>query len=307
MFKRIYIILLLFTSLPVFAQIPKENNYKISFPDNISSNSAFDISLIASNPYANADRLVLYFEPSHGLNFKNMELRSFENESGILCRKINFEGKEDDVYRADIDLVKNKIDSKSYFQLLIAFKADNISSADLKFSGIFKEGNETRGYIQSAGDSETEDSLKFSITHLKFYKPQKLAGNSIQFSSGSELNISLNNNDVKHLLTEFWIKISNKQTEFLKLIDKRSGETLCDISTNPFQMVSIQSQDQFSSQLVNPYFISRSNWYHFSILTSLDEYSLSVYGGNILIGKSALPSFIKAGDLQWNFENNSQN
>ncbi len=301
MHRSIYIILLIFAVNPAFAQISKENGYNLYIPENISSNAAFDISLIASNPYKDADKLILYFNTSSRINFKNLELRTFYTISNIPGKQLNLDVEQGNIYKAEIDLLKNKIASDTYFQLLFNLKADNAVTANFQFSGIFKAGAKTTGFIKSSNNYDADDTLRFSSVQLKFYKPRRLAENSIQLTSGSELNIALNDMDVKNLLTEFWIEISNKQTDFLKIINKQSGRTLFNVSTNQFQMVNIQYHNQINQELVNPYFISRGNWYHISILTSFDENSLSIYSSNILIGKYSIPSFLKASDLQWSF------
>jgi hypothetical protein len=291
----------------VFAQISRENGYNLDIPENISSNGVFDISLITSNPYDNADKLVLYFNTSSRINLKSLELRTFSAHANIPCKQINPDGEQGTIYRADIDLIKNKIVSNTYFQLLFTLKAENAVNADFQYSGIFKVRGKTKGYIKSSKNFNAEDTLRYSPIHLKFYKPQRFAENSVQLISGSELNIALIDQDVKNLLTEFWIKINNKQTDFLKIINKQSGGMLFNISTNQFQMINIQAQNQNNLELINPYFMSRDNWYHFSILTGFEENSLSIYCSNTLIGKYSIPSFLKASDLQWNFGCDSQN
>jgi len=305
MHKRIYILLLVFATIPIFGQISRENNYKLSFPDNISSNGSFDISLIASNPFTHADKLILYFEPSQRIIFKNLELRTFSDVTAIPCRQINLDGEE--AYRAEIDLIKGKISPNNYFQLLFTLKADNPATGNFQFSGLFKAEGQTEGYIQSADNFTAEDTLKFVSADLNFYRSQRFSANSVQLTPGSELNIAPEREDINNLLTEFWIKLSNRQTDFLKIINKQSGETLSDISTNPFQMVEIHSPNRFSRENINPYFLSRGSWYHFSILTSFRENQLNIYCGNTLIAKYSIPSFLNAKSLEWKFENESDN
>lgn len=304
--KKFYILLFLFTTASAFAQISQENRYKLAFPDNISSNATFDISLIASNPFNEANKLVLYFNFSRELIFKNLELRTFDNIINIPCIQITPEGIQGIVYRAVIDLDKNKIIPQNYYQFLFTFRAENATLADFGFSGILKDNNSTLGYIQSQNNLTEEDTLKFSSVQLNFYKTQKLAGNSVSLVPGSEINLEFSNSDVKDLVTEFWIKLNNKQTEFLRVLNIRSGETLFDISTNPFQMVTVQSQNNLTRETINSYFLGRGSWYHFSIISSFDKNEMKIYCGNTLIGNFRLPSFLKINDLQWKFVNESQ-
>ena len=210
---------------------------------------------------------ILYFEPSQRIIFRNLELRTFSDVTPVSCRQISLGGEE--AYKAEIDLIKNKISPNSYFQLLFSLKADNPAAANFQFSGLFQSEGQTEGYIQSDNNSTDEDTLKFVSVNLKFYKPQKFAGNSVQLIPGSELNILPGSEEVNNLLTEFWIKLNNTQTDFLKIINKQSGEMLLDISTNPFQMVEIHSPGRFSRENINPYFLKQGqlvSFFYFNFL-----------------------------------------
>ena len=185
MYKKFYILFIL-TGISVFAQFSNENGYNLTFPANIASNSVFDISLIASNPFNNADKLILYFKASSRINFRNLELRTFDKFINIPCQITNLADDQANLYRAEIDLIKNKIVSKDYFQLLFNMKAENSVRADFEFSGIFTTGHKIIGYIQSTANSDPEDTLKLSSVQLKFYKPQRFADNSVQLVPGSQ-------------------------------------------------------------------------------------------------------------------------
>ncbi len=303
---KLYILLVLLATIPVFGQNTQETSYKLGFPEIISSSSSFDISIIASNPSDLADKLVLYFELPERINFRNLELRSFNRTSDIPCRSIAAENEEGNLFKADIDFVKNRISSRDYFQLVLTLKADNAESGNFKFAGIFKSKGKITGYLQVPALTSPEDSLDFSTIPLKFYKPQRFAGNSIQLVSGSELSLKPDiNAETKNLLTEFWIKLNNKQIDFLSIAEKQTGETLCKVSTNQFQM--IKSDSWSNSELNNPYFMSRGTWYHISMLSSFLDHKLKLFCNNTLVGTFSIPSFLLPSDLQWTFRNSSQN
>ncbi len=306
--KRYYILLFILFTFPVFAQTSQDYSYKLNYPENIPSNAVFDISLIANNLYNNADKLVLYINTSSRITIKNIELRTFDNVTDV-AYQLNYDTNnlQGNTYRASIDLKKNNITTNSYFQMLFKCKADNADKAEFNFSGIFKENGGTAGYIQSPGNINAEDTLRLSKITLKFYKTQRFADNSISIGPGADFSVTPNNKEAGNLLTEFWLRVNNKETGFLKIINHQSGEVLFDISTNPYQMITIKSQNQFNSDLINPYFLSRGSWYHFAVLSSFDEGTLSIYCDKSLVGKYSIPSFLNANDLEWKFINDSQN
>lgn len=306
MLNKLYIFLLLIVPFIVSSQITQDNSYKLTYPENISSNSNFDISLVASNPYNNVDSLEIYFIPSSRIIFKNLALRSVYGETNISCDQVNIDGISGTVYKADIVLSENNISSKTYFQLLFSFKADNAKNASFRFSGIFIKNGAAAGYIQSSENDNSDDTFKFTSVPLRFYKAQKYAGNAVSFDPGADLSINLTDVDVDNLLTEFWIKLNDTNTDFLKIIDRQSGRSLFYISTNPFQMLTIKSENESNEEYINPYFIGRGTWYHFAVLISFDRRDIFFYCNNTLIYKNRFSSFLKAGNLEWSFENNSQ-
>lgn len=306
MFKRLFIFLLVLIYIPVSGQISGGNSYKLVYPENISTNSGFDISLVASNPFNNADTLEIYFIPSERIIFKHLTLRSVYNETDILCNQVNISYIPGDIYKAEIALQENKLASKTYFQLLFSFKADNAKKAVLQFSGIFKSKGKKIGYIQPSDNLSSGDSLGFISIPLDFYKSQKYAVNAAYFNPGSELNINFTDVDVNSLLTEFWIKLNNANTDFLEIINKETNRTIFDVSTNPFQMVNIKSENQYSEKFINPFFLGRGTWYHFAVLISFSKGDISFYCDNTLIYKNRMSSFLKTGDLIWKFKNDSQ-
>ncbi len=306
MHRWFYILFLILAAIPVFGQNSREIGYKLAFPDNIPASSSFDISIVASNPSEQSDKLILYFALSGNINLRNLELRSFNKTSDITCRQIASEDRDERLIRAEIDFIKNHIASNDYFQLVFSLKADNAESGSLKFAGIFKSKDAILGYLQSSS-LNTTDTLRFSGVSLNFYKPQRFAGNSLQMPPGSEFSLTPNMNEkTDNLLTEFWIKLNNKQTDFLNIINKQTGETLWRISTNQFQMVTFNSKDRFNVDLVNPSFISRGNWYHISLVSSFIDHKLMFYCGNTLVGNLEIPSFLQPADLRWIFRNNTQ-
>ncbi len=308
MHRRLYILFLLFAAIPVFGQNPQENSYKLAFPYNISSTSSFDISVVASNPSDHADKLDLYFSLPERITFHNLELRSFDSTTEIPCRQIASENADGSLFKAKIDFSKNRITSRDYFQLIFTLKADNAESGDFKLAGIFKSEDNILGYLQSSPSAVSNDTLRFSTIHLKFYKPQRFAGNALELIPGGEFSLTPDVDEgIENLLAEFWIKLNDKRTDFLSVINKQTGETLLKISTNQFQMITFDSESSLTRELINPYFISRGNWYHISLLSSFNDHRLKLFCGNTLVGSFEIASSLQPAELQWILRNESRN
>ncbi len=305
---RLYILFLLFAAIPVFGQNAQEYGYKLAFPNNIPATASFDISIVASNPSDQADKMVLYFVVPERINFRELELRSFDKTSNIPCRQIASEDEDGSMYKAEIGFVKNRITTRDYFQLIFTLKADNAEACRLKFVGIFKSKNKILSYLHFPSSTSSEDTLRYSTVPLKFYKPQRFAGNSLQFLPGSEFSVTPDiNAQTESLLAEFWITMKNEQTDFLNVLDKQTGETIWKLSTNQFQMLTFDSRNGSADEPVNPYFISRGDWYHIALVSSFNDHRLKLFCDNTLVGNFEIPSFLQPSDLKWIFLNDSQN
>ena len=73
MFKLINI-LLCFLLYFAFDQATAQDNFKVFVPEFISSNSNFEVSIITSKKFPEADRLEIYFLPDFSLNINKVEL-----------------------------------------------------------------------------------------------------------------------------------------------------------------------------------------------------------------------------------------
>ncbi|MEJ2365424.1 MAG: hypothetical protein P8017_12240, partial [Deltaproteobacteria bacterium] len=98
------------------------------------------------------------------------------------------------------------------------------------------------GYLKSGNnsgfDTIEEDFLKAS---LEFYKPEKSAGKSLQIGKNSKFVIPLDNFNSKNLLTEFWLKLNEPNTQILKITNVNNSEPVFNISTNSFQILTVNS------------------------------------------------------------------
>ncbi len=304
MLKTIGILSILFSLAVCFAKDGGEN-YKLVYPENIQENSSFDVSITTSNLYPSADSLEFYIIPGERITLKTIELKSlFENKS-LKFFHSSLKGITDPVYKTIINLKDSALSAGTYFQILMNFNSRSTSNSNIKFYGIYKDGDKVIGLLNSNENNNLDEN--FITANLKFYLPQKSAGKSVLFEDNSYLNFSFQKIQSKNLLTEFWAKLSNPQLDFVQISAKNNSIFQYGLSINHYQMLVMQSADSNMS-ILDPYFISKKSWYHIAVELSFVNHKISLYCDGNLVAKDEIPAYLTANDIQINFQNsNSDN
>jgi len=295
---------LVFFSIAVCYGMDGSKNYKIVYPSNIPENSSFNISLITSNIFSSADRLDLYIIPGDKISLKKIELKSLYTNEVLNFSSSELKGYTGQVFKAVINLDDSTLSSETYFQVLMSFNSESVSRSDVKFYGVFKEGDQILGPLQQSEKDALGDN--FITANFRFYQPQKRAGKSILFEGGSSLNFTLNKVQSNNLLTEFWLKLDKSKTTFLQVFDKNFSDFQYTFSTNNYQMLIINTINKNLSN-INPYFTSNNVWYHIAIDFSFSNHTISYYCNGLLILKDDIPIFLNANDLVFNFQDSADN
>ncbi len=295
-------IILLFGYITGIAAISNNgDSYKLVYPEFIPVNSSYDVSILTTNPYSDADQLILYIIPPDGISPNSIKLNSV---SGILnldftpavLSKFNLSA-----YKTTIDLSDTTLSIGTYFQILLNFNSSDRLKSELKLYGIYMNADSVVGYLENDdenGFTKTEGQL--SKTSLKYYKPEKSAGKSLLIGKNSFFRIPLNSFSSNNLLTEFWIKLNESGTQIIKVNNKSNAQTIFNISTNAFQTLSVTSGIAVQ-KFLNPYFIGKKSWYHISILFSYNTNEALFYCNGKLISKNNLPGLSAPENLELNF------
>ena len=279
-------------------------NYKLVYPKYIPVNASFDVSLITSNIFPNSDRLELFILPNSNLSLQRIELKSIYKSTDLPFSSASLNSYDGTVYKAVIDLTDTTLASGIFFQILMNFKSEYTSRSMFNIYGAFKKGNKIVGSLVPGSNNNNLES-NFIPVNLNFYKPQKNAGKSLQFSKGSFVKFKMNNISVNNLLTEFWIKFNGIQKSFLQLTSRNNSDFNYTLSLNPFQMLLVKA-GAGNIQFINPYFVGKKSWYHISADISFNDHLIYFYCNGHLISKNQIPFFLKPNDLEIEFINQSQ-
>ena len=303
--QKIFTVLFLFVfCFSVFAQ-KNEDSYKISCPSYIPINSSFNISLVTSNRYDKADTLEFYILPDEKLSLNSVELNTTLWKSELNYKAASIEGYSGQVYKCIVNLADSALTPGSFFQFLLRFRNENTAESYVKIFGLFKEKGKILGYINSKVKDRPIRESDYLTIPVKFYKVQRVAGKALNFTHNAYLDFSLNETESENLLTEFWVKLNNPEEQILKIKNKILPEFQYSISTNSFQILSIESKSGLQAYS-NPCFLSLKCWYHISILFSIKNNAVSFYSDGKLIAKYKLNFSINTKDLSFEFYNFEQ-
>ena len=99
------------------------DNFKLAFPDLVHQGKSFEISLITSNEFENADQLDFYIIPQRGIKLDEVILQLENEKKEIAFHNASSDGYLYDAVMYTIDLTGFASgESSSFFQVLMKFK-----------------------------------------------------------------------------------------------------------------------------------------------------------------------------------------
>jgi hypothetical protein len=243
-----------------------QDNFEIFTPEFIPVDGSFEISIITSNKYPDADRLELLLAPDISISIISTALLS-RNQIFQLPVKNEFNdilGKS--IRKIVIDLKDStKISEKDFFQIIISFNSPSANKSALKLSGEFKKGDSVLGYLVNSKISSHEDTNFIYVLQFEYYQKFPIAGKSLSITQGYYLNIPLTYEFDELMTVEFWMKITNPVSTFLEIINWETNKIESNISINDNQLVFINAANN-ELLPVNSFFLSTNSWYYFKII-----------------------------------------
>jgi hypothetical protein len=263
MFKLVNILLcfLLFFAFETTAQ----DNFRVFIPEFIPASGNFEISIITSKKYPEADKLDIYFLPDFSLNINKLELWTQDIRLQIPAKTEFIAEYSENYQKFTIDFSDTTLFAdEAYFQLVLTLKSTITNSNSLKFYGEFIGEEKILGHL-----TNSENKISSNITNqfnlsFNYYEKYLTAQNAASLIQNSYLNLPLIYNFDEVLAVEFWMKAKNFNSAFLKIINWETNWVEYYVSINENQMLVINSKDNDLFQ-TKPFFISHNIWYHFNI------------------------------------------
>ena len=302
MFKPLNIILYFFLILLPF-QVNAQDNFKVFVPEFIRIGGSFDISLITSNNFPEADKLEIYLIPDVSLRINKIELWTNGGRSQIPVISDFLPGSSELAQKVTIDLTDTTFfSSGSFFQLVIHLKSDQTNSNSLKVYGKFSSNGKVVGHLVNSNNDLISDQSNFHNLSFSYYEKYLTAEFAASFNKNSYLNIPLVYNFDETLIAEFWMKLKSFNSSFLEIINGETNRIECDLSVNENQMLEVKSGLSDLFQL-KPQFISDNIWYHFRISFNKSKSELTFFCKGNEYAKIDVKNYFTFDNLVLHFQN----
>lgn len=302
MFKPIDIILcfLLFFS---FDWAIAQDNFKVFVPEFIPSDGSFEVSIITSKKFPEADRLDFYFLPDFSSIINKVELW-VQDEKIQLSPHPEFVNNLFKKYqKVSIDFSDTALFSDgAFFQLVIFINSMNTNSKTLKFFGDFISKGIILEYLTSSDSKIISNVPNLYSLSFNYYEKYLTAENAASLSQNSYLNVPLVYNFDKALTVDFWMKAKNFRSTFLKIINWETNHIEYYLSLSENQMLVINSKDKDLFQM-KPFFISQNVWYHFIVILDKLNSELLFLCNDDELARIKIRNYLELDNLVLHFEN----
>jgi len=278
------------------------DNFKLAYPDLVHQGKSFEVSIITSNEFENADKLDLYIIPKSGIKPDAFYLQ-FENQViDIEYTSASTEGYLYDAVMFSIDLTHSAFENgSSFFQILMRFKSEFVDYSEIEFYGEFRKNNRLVDYLNSTSELLMSDYPNHYRIKINFYK-SGIREKALLLQPNSEFSIHTDMNIQNNLLFEYWINLTQNGEPFLEIINNSTNLVEYKLVTNEFQILT--SESDFNNELsITPHFMPDNGWNHISILFSFGESKIDFYCNGKIFSVFEMPLNLSANDLIFSFKN----
>ena len=306
MFKQINI-MLCFLLFFAFDRATAQDNFKIFSPDFIPSNNSFEISIITSKKFPEADKLNIFISPDLSLVINKIILLTNDENLQIPFHTEFMKEYSEPFQKMSLDLTDtSRFSDEEFFQIVISLKSATVNSNNLKFFGEFIRGEEILGYLANSESKINSDTDHIYNLSFNYYQQYSTAGDAASLIQGSYLNIPLVYNFDEVLAVEFWIKVKNSPSTFLEIINWATNRVEYSLSINDNQMLTLSSMND-ELLLIKSFFISENIWYHFNINFEKEKSEFSFFCDENELVRFKVQNKIEFDNLVLHFQNEKQN
>ncbi|MCH7774511.1 MAG: hypothetical protein IH784_08925, partial [Bacteroidetes bacterium] len=266
------------------------DNFKLAYANLVHQGKSFEISLITSNEFENADQLDLYIIPQRGIKLYEVILRSENKFKEIEFYSASSDGYLYDAVMCTIDLTGlTPGEGSSFFQVLMKFNSEFVDYSEIEFYGEFRRNNRIVNYLNNSSADLASDYPNYYRVKINFYNTTDIGEKALFLQPESEFSISPDLNIENNMLIDFWIMLNQEASSFLEIKNKQTDLVEYRLATNEFQILTAES-DFHTEYIILPHFIPNDVWLHFSVLFSFDENKIKFYCNSKEFSEFKLPA-----------------
>jgi len=282
------------------------DNFKLAYPSLVHQGKSFEVSIITSNEFENADQLDLYIIPQRGIKLDKVILQSESEIKDIEFSSASADGYLYDAVMCSIDLTGfATAESSSFFQILMKFNSESVDYSEIEFYGEFRRDNRIVNYLNNSSSELASDYPNYYRAKIDFYSVTDIGDKALLLQPHSEFSILPDLNIENNMLIDFWIMLNQKSSRFFEIKNKQTDLVEYRLLTNEFQILTAES-DFHIENITLPHFIPNDVWLHFSILFVFDEYKIKFYCDSKLFSEFKLPASVTENELIISFINSSK-
>ena len=185
------------------------DNFKLAYPGLVHQGKSFEISIITSNEFEDADQLDLYIIPQRGIKLDKVILQSESESKEIEFSSASADGYLYDAVMCTIDLKGfANTESSSFFQILMKFDSESVDYSEIEFYGEFRSDNRIVDYLNNSDSELTSDYPNYYRVKIDFYTATDVGDKALLLQPQSEFSILPDFNIENNMLIDFWIMLN---------------------------------------------------------------------------------------------------
>ena len=244
-------------------------------PSFVTVNERFTSSLIFKLDVLTDESVIIRFLKPKSIKIVSARLKSIFGDKNIAFVKSK-DNKNEIILKLDAE--EFALDANYPYQILLSCSSDEQFKLDKKqFAWKDKKTSNLNNEYQIVKANDQSDIIDF-------YKPQKTAGNSIQFNPSSQLKFNINQGaEWNNIYIEFWTKSGNTLKNFLTISKVEPKDTLISISKNDLGFVTFPIGTQELIRKDN--YLGDNNWNYIGVLIAKRNsiFVSEVYVNSILV------------------------
>ena len=215
----------------------------------------------------------------------------------------NFNGKS---YKCTINLNDSSLIFVNAFEVILNFKSALYTESEMNYIFRYKGANKILKEFSTLDNYSENFYDRISSSKFNFYKVQKKSDYCISFHQNSFLRFSLQNKpDAEDLRFDFWIKFLNSDLSFFRIINKENTDVILTLSDNIYQMLTVATSKD-GLDIIQEQFLSKKNWYHFSIEILSNQSVINGYCNNNQIFSLPIKNYYSAQQFRYEFSNKTK-
>jgi hypothetical protein len=287
MLKLLKIFFILGLSINIFP-ITTPDNFKVTIPEFIPKGKSFEVAIVTSKIFEEADQLEIYIVPGSSLFISGAEIWTKGGKTELNVSSIFLNKFSKSSYRLLVDFTNTQLSEQgTFFQILLNFGQINVNNTSFKIYGEFKKDGNVLGHLENYDQKSLTDEEYLYNFSINTYEKYEIAGKSALFDANSSLEIPVKFKLSNDLILDFWVKYQSFGKPFLKIVDEQNNRVECSLEVNEYQM--FRTTSNFHEQVsLKPKFISRNAWYHINIVFSKSDSYIYLYCDDEEISKFKL-------------------